>query len=80
MSDSTSEGTNTNIHAKGTKRNFPQVEKKVYYSFEDMKEGSRYEQAGTTDTDSKTEGSGKEGYAKIYKKSGRGSIVPGSDS
>ena len=66
-----------NKHLKVTdtdkeKRNFPGYSKNKYYSLGDMQEQSRYEQAGTTDTDSKTDSSSNaKGYAKIYKKSGK---------
>jgi hypothetical protein len=54
------------------KRNFPDTMKQQVYTLQDMLENSRYEQAGTTDTDSQTDKSKNyEGYAKVYKKLGR---------
>lgn len=57
------------IFAKGTKRNFPQVQKNVYYSLEDIRWG---DEAGTTETDSKTHPKGSGGYSTINQTSGKG--------
>jgi hypothetical protein len=60
--------TNDRIYAKGTKRSFPQVSKRTVYSLQDIKKG---DQAGTTDTDTKTDKSDNyKGYTDIYKKHG----------
>jgi len=54
------------------RRNFPGYEENKYYSLADMQEKYRYEQAGTTDTDSATDNSDNhKGYAKIYQKKGK---------
>lgn len=62
------------------RRNFPGFEKNQYYSLADMQEKFRYEQAGTTDTDSATDSAdNSQGYAKIYRKHGKGKSKGGQD-
>ena len=53
-------------------RNFPNVEKKQWYSLAELQEGDL---AGTTETDSKTAPESG-GYTYINKKSGKGYIIP----
>ncbi len=57
---------------KNKLRNYPQVEKKQWYSLADLQAG---DYAGTTETDSKTAPESG-GYTKINQKSGKGHIVP----
>lgn len=59
------EGTNDKIYASGTKRNFPQVQKRTVYSMSDISKG---DSSGTTDSDSRTDKSDAyKGYTDIYK-------------
>lgn len=59
------------------RRNFPGVQVNKYYSLAEMQ--SKYQQSGTTDTDSQTDDrKGKEsGYAPIYQKHGKAQPMGG---
>ena len=61
------EDSNTRIYAKGTKRNFPQVTKRIVYSLQDIKQGDH---AGMTETDSDTSGQDDGQYTPINQKTG----------
>lgn len=57
-------------------RNFPQPEKKQYFSLAELREG---DYAGMTESDSKTSGQDDGAYTKINQKSGKGVEAKGQN-